>query len=88
MKHRSLWEIDVPIKDDTGRTGWHVFAGLATDRAEALKAAQDVYREAVRRQQDGDEIPAGNAKWDWSARALRPGWDLDWNQAELHERIQ
>ncbi|MEU2454802.1 hypothetical protein ABZ605_32525 [Streptomyces sp. NPDC012765] len=77
-----MWEVDVPIEHaDTGERGVHVFTGLAEDGEEALKAAQRAWETALLYTMAGRDVPAVSNRTDWSARGLRAGWSLRWEQA-------
>ncbi|WP_316779638.1 hypothetical protein [Streptomyces sasae] len=82
-----MWEVDVPIRHRAdGRTGVHVFAGPATDSAAALAHARRVYNEALEHVQHGREIPfPEQTRWAWAARGLRPDFELQWKEAQVHE---
>lgn len=75
-----LFEVDVPIHDDSGGRGVHVFAGRADSHSAALQAAHEVYNQAAAALQAGSDIlivrPGG-----WTARGYWPGWVLDWQAA-------
>ncbi|MEV6133113.1 hypothetical protein AB0M05_41045 [Streptomyces violaceusniger] len=82
---RTMWEIDVPIqhRDDTQRPrGVHVFTGLAEDGNAAMAAALRVCEIAQLHAMSGQPIPTGICRADWSARGLRPDWELRWEEAE------
>jgi hypothetical protein len=74
----TLWEVDVPGTDATSgqHVGRHVFIGSASSREQAIQAAYDTYVAAALYQRSGCEIPAGTSIWDFSARGLRPGMRL------------
>ncbi|GAA3372222.1 hypothetical protein GCM10017744_102860 [Streptomyces antimycoticus] len=81
---RTMWEIDVPIQHraDTQRRGVHVFTGLAEDANAAMAAALRACEIAQLHTMSGQPIPTGTCRADWSARGLRPDWELQWEAAE------
>lgn len=81
---RTVWEIDVPIEHrlDKSREGHHVFTGLAENASEAVAAALRACEIAQLHTMSGRPIPVGTSRVDWSARGLRPGWDLRWDLAK------
>ncbi|MFD9078248.1 hypothetical protein [Streptomyces erythrochromogenes] len=78
-----MWEVDVPIERvGTSERGVHVFTGLAESGREARQAAQRAWETALLHTLAGRDVPAPAHRTDWSARGLRPGWNLRWDQAE------
>ncbi|AJF70452.1 hypothetical protein [Streptomyces vietnamensis] len=77
-----MWEVDVPIeRAGTGERGVHVFTGLAENGREARQAAQRVWETALLHTMANQDIPTAASCTDWSARGLRAGWVLLWDQA-------
>uniref|UniRef100_UPI003F49777A hypothetical protein n=1 Tax=Streptomyces achromogenes TaxID=67255 RepID=UPI003F49777A len=76
------YEVDVPIHDPAhpGRRGLHVFTGVADSPAAALGRAHQAYDAALAAHTAGREIPGGQPD-NWTARGLRPGWELEWAAA-------
>ncbi|WP_327388885.1 hypothetical protein [Streptomyces sp. NBC_01207] len=82
---RFMWEVDVRIEHvSTGERGLHVFTGLAENGHEARKAARRAWEMALLHTMADQDIPAATSHTDWSARGLRAGWDLRWDQATHH----
>ncbi|MFG2298459.1 hypothetical protein [Streptomyces sp. NPDC048603] len=80
--HQFLWQVDVPIERvGTDEYGVHVFTGLAETGHEARQAARRAWETALLHAMADDDIPAAAHRTDWSARGLRPGWNLRWDQA-------
>jgi hypothetical protein len=89
MGPRMVWEIDVPIAHrlDKSREGHHVFAGLAENANEAVAAALRACEIAQLHAMSGWPIPVGTSHGDWSARGLRPDWELQWDRAEMKQIV-
>ncbi|MET7563747.1 hypothetical protein ABZS95_26635 [Streptomyces sp. NPDC005479] len=87
---RTVWEIDVPTKHrlDKSRQGHHVFTGLAENASEAVAAALRACEIAQLHTMSGQPIPAGTNRVDWSARGLRPDWDLRWDLATKKQIVR
>ncbi|MFD9047793.1 hypothetical protein [Streptomyces zaomyceticus] len=85
---RTVWEIDVPIehRHDPTRKGVHVFTGLAASGTEAISRAVRAWEIAQLHAMSGLPIPTGTSRVDWSARGLRPDWQMRWEEAE-HKQI-
>ncbi|MFJ3817802.1 hypothetical protein [Streptomyces sp. NPDC090056] len=78
-----MWEVDVPTERiDTGERGAHVCTGLAENGHQARQAAQRALETAFLYIMADQDIPTATRRTDWSARGLRPGWNLHWDQAE------
>ena len=84
MGDRTVWEIDVPIqhRQDSSRQGVHVFTGLADNEDDAVASAVRACEIAQLHAMSGQPIPAGTSRVDWSARGLRPDFELRWDRAE------
>ncbi|WP_133900277.1 hypothetical protein [Streptomyces sp. KS 21] len=81
-----MWEVDVPIEHaGTGERGVHVFTGLAENGREARQAAQRAWETALLHTLAGQDVPEVSNRTDWSARGLRAGWKLRWDQATHHD---
>ncbi|PWJ02896.1 hypothetical protein DKG34_36095 [Streptomyces sp. NWU49] len=78
-----IYEVDVPIHDTThpDRRGLHVFTGVADSPAAALRRAHEVYDAVLAAHTAGLDIP-DTQDGGWTARGLRPGWELDWHAAK------
>ncbi|MBT2439798.1 hypothetical protein J7E93_06615 [Streptomyces sp. ISL-36] len=89
MGHRTVWEIDVPIehRQDKTRKGVHVFTGLAENSSDAIASALRACEIAQLHAMSGQPIPAGTSRVDWSARGLRPDWELCWDRAEKKQIV-
>lgn len=76
------FEVNVPIHDPAhpDRRGVHVFTGRATGTGDALIAAFAAWYQARQCAATGTQIPTASSSG-WSARGLRSGWDLHWDQA-------
>lgn len=76
------FEVDVPIHDPDhpDRHGVHVFTGRANGPGDALSAAFTAWDQARQCAAAGRQIPPASGSG-WSARGLRPGWDLRWDRA-------
>lgn len=83
MPNHEFYEVDVPMHHTTNPAlrGLHVFAGVADSRSTALRRAHEVCDAALAAQQAGLEDP-GKQPDSWTARGLRPGWELDWLAAK------
>ncbi|MET8665768.1 hypothetical protein [Streptomyces tendae] len=78
------FQVHVPIRNSVRpeQCGLHVFTGAAATWSAALRMARETCDTAVAAQQAG--LPAPGRRPDgWSARGLRPGWDLDWTAATV-----
>lgn len=89
MRRTVVWEIDVPIqhRQDKSRTGVHVFTGLAETANDAIAAAVRACEIAQLHAMSGQPIPAGSRRTDWTARGLRPDWELRWDRAEKKQIV-
>jgi hypothetical protein len=89
MNRRTVWKIDVPIEHrlDKTRKGVHVFTGLAASGSDALASALRACEIAQLHAMHGQPIPAGTSRVDWSARGLRPDWELRWDRAEKKQIV-
>ncbi|MCX4826080.1 hypothetical protein OG883_41150 [Streptomyces sp. NBC_01142] len=89
MDSRAVWEIDVPMKhrEDAARHGVHVFTGLAENASDAIAAALRACEIAQLHAMSGRPIPVGSSRGDWSARGLRPDWELQWDRAEKKQIV-
>ena len=89
MGLRTVWEIDVPTehRQDSSRKGVHVFTGLAENGNDAFAAALRAYEIAQLHASSGRPIPCGTRRVDWSARGLRPDWELRWDRAETKQIV-
>ncbi|EPH46881.1 hypothetical protein ABT390_33935 [Streptomyces aurantiacus] len=89
MRPRTVWEIDVPMKhrQDDSRTGVHVFTGLADNASEAVASAVRACEIARLHAMSSRPIPAGTSRVDWSARGLRPDWELCWDRAQKKQIV-
>ncbi|MEU4496946.1 hypothetical protein AB0F96_26760 [Streptomyces sp. NPDC023998] len=89
MRNLTVWEIDVPMKhrQDAARKGVHVFTGLAENGHEAIAAAVRACEIAQLHAMTGQPIPAGTSRGAWSARGLRPDWELQWDRAEKKQIV-
>ncbi|MEU3605503.1 hypothetical protein AB0E83_08600 [Streptomyces sp. NPDC035033] len=76
----TYYEVNVPMRSTAGNSGVHVFTGMATDPAAAVRIAEQTYRAAQEAQQAGRTVP-GKRPDGWGARGYRPGWQLDWRAA-------
>ncbi|MEU6019508.1 hypothetical protein ABZ826_37685 [Streptomyces sp. NPDC047515] len=74
------FQVDVPIHNDSGLSGVHIFTGRADSRSTAVRLAHEVYDTALAAQQAGLEMP-GKRPDGWGARGVRLGWELDWKAA-------
>ncbi|MEV7416982.1 hypothetical protein [Streptomyces sp. NPDC089919] len=73
----SYYEVDVPIRSASGAIGWHVFAGRASCRRDAMLLASHAYHQAVAASQAGLNLPQRGPDG-WGARGYRAGWTPDW----------
>ncbi|MGP4001540.1 hypothetical protein [Streptomyces sp. 8N706] len=89
MGPRTVWEIDVPIehRQDKTRKGVHIFTGLAENGSDAIASALRACEIAQLHAMSGRPIPAGTSRVDWSARGLRPDWELRWDRAEKKQIV-
>ncbi|MFJ3825489.1 hypothetical protein [Streptomyces nodosus] len=77
-----VYQVNVPTRDSSGRSGLHVFTGNADNHAAAVRIARDVYESAAAAQRAGLPIPDRRPDG-WAARAVRPGWHLEWAAATV-----
>lgn len=76
----SYYEVNVPIRNADGASGWHILTGQATDHTEAVLIACSVYEQAVAAHLAGLDIPRRRPDG-WGARGYRAGWSPDWPAA-------
>ncbi|MFB7594639.1 hypothetical protein [Streptomyces sp. NPDC056160] len=58
----------------------HVFTGVVDSPETAQRRAHEAYDEALAAHTAGREITSGQPER-WTARGLRPGWELEWPAA-------
>ncbi|MGW8952238.1 hypothetical protein [Streptomyces sp. NPDC055709] len=83
MNH-PYFQVTVPTSNaaDHDQRGWHVFTGRAATMRDALRHAREAHTAALAAYPAETDTP-GEGTNGWTARALRPGWELHWPQATV-----
>ncbi|MGW5001600.1 hypothetical protein ACWEP8_28470 [Streptomyces hydrogenans] len=81
MSFPTVFAVEVPtISADGAHRGRHVFTGHADDARQAPAAARAAYHRARALLDSGQDVPRP-PDGAWCARAIRPGWALEWDKA-------
>ncbi|MEV6683141.1 hypothetical protein AB0N09_40745 [Streptomyces erythrochromogenes] len=82
----TVYTVEVPMtSDDRTGHGYHVFTGHAANAHQALTAARAAWSRAHDHLAAGHDVPRATGTH-WCARAVRPGWTLDWDRADARMR--